>query len=127
METTLPKEILDRVDALARTLGTTTEMLFGRLVDDCTRLGMLELASAAAGLALAVIGGFAIRCAIKNAKVEGEEYDDYERPIVVIPMVGGCAAVFLGVFWCAAGISAAIGHLGAPTTYAMNQLRGLFS
>lgn len=119
-EVVVPKEILDRVDAMAKTIGTTADMLFQRLCEDSVRFGMLELGYS--GIMLLMV----IACVITAFK-STKHFDQFETGGRGLAMLIPSAAFGLFSLVGFLHISCfAIEHIGTPTAYAIKSLGWLF-
>ena len=121
MEAQIPQEIMARVDALAKTLGTTTEFVFQRLCEDSVRVGWLYAIGSVVALVVAAVLAVFGRKSYRALKAKPDGFDE---PMFVWFPFG--LAIVLVLMLCAASTEKAINRLGAPTSYAITTLKGLF-
>jgi len=124
LKNNLSQEILTRLDVLAQTVGTTVGELFAALRGDAMRLGAIHIAMwGFIALVLFVMSIILIKQFMVGFRDEPMSDKDIGKQVVL----GVLGLVCIGcMIACVCNMVKGIQYIGAPTTYAVDQLKGIF-
>lgn len=130
LKNSLSDEILTRLDALAKTVGTTVSELFNALRGDAIRLGTIQIVLFGVlgliCLALTIILARILFRNLTQGKInfdsDGPTPEGFKNGVMVV--LGIACTIFTIV--CAVNMVKGIEYVGAPTSYAVEQLKGIF-